>query len=134
MFGKDTYDLMDYFDEIRAQRTRPSISYSEIKKLDAMLSINNIPHEFYSDDFGAQITYARDGRWVLRKDGCGDVVINNGSFGHSEGLLEAMGFDITEEEYGDEVVGWLTAEQAFEFFKRQYEKDKLTRSDEGSNH
>lgn len=134
MFGKDIYDLINNCDEVMTKWTKPSISYSEIKKLDAMLSENDIPHIFHYYNFGAQITYARDGKWVLRKDGCGDAVINDASYGHSKGLLEVMGFDITEEEYGDEVVGWLTAEQAFEFFKRQYEKDKLMRSDEIPNH
>ena len=98
-----------------------------LQKLHEELEIAGIPHVFLCDDnpiFGGQIRYASDGKWELRKPGCGDVVCNMGSYGHEYGLLEAMGFDITEEEYGDEVVGYLTVDKAFEFFKRQYEKDQ----------
>lgn len=105
-----------------------SVDDSEIKKLDTMLTCAGIPHDLHKfHEGGWQITYCYDGEWALRRKGCGDVVINDGSYGHESGLLEAMGFDITDEEYGDEVVGYLTAEQAFEFFKRQYEKDKRER-------
>ena len=105
-----------------------SVDDTEIKKLDTMLTHAGIPHDLHKfHEWGWQITYAPDGEWVLRKESCGDVVIHDGSYGHELGLLEAMGFDITDEEYGDEVVGYLTAEQAFEFFKRQYEKDKRER-------
>ena len=104
-----------------------SVDDSEIKKLDTMLTRASIPHDLHKFHEGWQITYCYDGEWELRRKGCGDVVIHDGSYGHESGLLEAMGFDITDEEYGDEVVGYLKAERAFEFFKRQYEKDKRER-------
>ena len=98
--------------------------YSEIFKLDDMLTESGIPHDLHPFQMrGWQITYSKDGNWEWRKPGCGDVVLHNGSYGHEHGLMEAGGFDITREEYGDEVLGWLNAEKAFAFFKRQYEKD-----------
>ena len=104
----------------------PSLNYSELFKLDRMLSEYHIPHDLHKvHGFGWQITYAKDGTFELRKPGCGDAVINETSYGHEEGLIEIMGFDIDEKIYGDEVIGWLTAEKAFVFFERQYKKDAM---------
>lgn len=44
----------------------------------------------------------------------GDAICHRGSYGHERGLLEIMGLDITEEEYGDAVLGYLTAEEVLE--------------------
>ena len=112
--------MMEYYFE---SFLHSEIDDTEIKKLDTMLTQAGIPHKLSRFSRGWQITYANDGIFELRKSGCGDVVCHEGSYGHEQGLLEAMGFDITDEFYGDEVVGYLTAEDAFEFFKRQYEKD-----------
>ena len=108
-----------------------NMEYAEIFKLDGMLTAAGIQHELTNrPGWGWQITYAADGKWELRKPGCGDAVINSMSYGHDNGLIEVMGFDITDEEYGDEVVGWLRAEEAFRFFKRQYEKDQKIQNGE----
>ena len=128
MEDKDMDLLMNVVDTaiIRAFRLGSgAVDCSEIKKLDEMLTESGIPHEMHPFYEGYQITYSKDGEWEWRKSGCGDVVVHNTSYGHEKGLLEAGGFNdfITEEEYGDEVVGWLTAEEAFEFFRKQYEKD-----------
>lgn len=42
-----------------------------------------------------------------------DAVCHSGSYGRHDGLLEMMGL-VNEEEVGDAVEGWLTAEQVFE--------------------
>lgn len=42
-----------------------------------------------------------------------DAICHNGSYGRHDGLLEMMGL-VNEEEVGDSVEGWLTAEQVFE--------------------
>ena len=96
-----------------------------IFELDRKLADAGIPHTLreIEGNFGWQITYPEEDKWELRKPGCGDVVWNEMSYGHWEGLLEAMGFDITTEKDGDEVVGWLTVDKAFDYFKRQWEKD-----------
>lgn len=39
-----------------------------------------------------------------------DAVCHYGSYGYKEGLLEIMGSIVDEEKDGDEVVGWLTAQ------------------------
>jgi len=91
--------------------------------LDEKLTQAGIPHILQdmgivdNGDFGWQIVYPDNEH---RK---GDVVCNIASYGHEQDLLEAMGFDITKERDGDDVVGYLTADQAFEYFARQWGKD-----------
>ena len=45
-----------------------------------------------------------------------DLVCHGGSYGHTEGLLEAMVSDeyAEEHEWGDTVKGWLSTDEAFE--------------------
>ena len=96
-----------------------------IFELDRMLTDSKIPHVLRQQEGfrGAawQIVYPNISEW--EKGYGGDVVWNECSYGNKEGLLEAMGFDITEEKDGDTVVGWLTAEDAYKYFERQFEKD-----------
>ena len=40
-----------------------------------------------------------------------DVICQRGSYGYEEGLLEAMGSIVNEEEIGDRVEGYLTADE-----------------------
>ena len=49
-----------------------------------------------------------------------DAVCHNYSYGGDRGLIEVMG-DCVRSEEGDSVRGWLTAEQAFEYFKKANE-------------
>lgn len=97
------------------------MKYDEIFKLDMMLIEAGIPHDIYPMEggFGWQICYPNS----LEKIRKGDVVINRMSYGHQHGLLEAMGFGIDKKDDGDTVVGFLTAEQAFQYFKRQFDAD-----------
>ena len=44
----------------------------------------------------------------------GDAICHRGSYGHENGELEIMGLDVTKEEYGDSVLGYLTAEEVLE--------------------
>ena len=46
----------------------------------------------------------------------GDAVCHTGSYGHEMGLLEIMGLDIDEEEVGDEVLGYLNAEEVVDHY------------------
>lgn len=41
-----------------------------------------------------------------------DAICHSGSYGHEQWLIEIMS------KYEEDVVGWLTAEQAFEYFKK----------------
>jgi len=54
--------------------------------------------------------------WFMDENGkeIGDAICHAGSYGHEDGLLEIMGLDITIDEYGDSVLGWLTAEEVLE--------------------
>ena len=66
------------------------------------------------------------GGWIIIYGGksmSGDVIEHCGSYGRADDLLEAYGFDIDPEVEGDTVVGYLTKEEAFEYFKRAWEKE-----------
>lgn len=105
------------------------ISSKSIYELEDMLKEAGIPHEMRMMDgddntvFGYQIVYPSLSEWMEEKAGSGDVVCNEISYGHEQDLLEAMGFDIP----GSDVEGFLTAQQAFEYFERQYRKDRESR-------
>lgn len=53
----------------------------------------------------------------------GDAICHAGSYGHENGLIEIMGLDITVEEYGDSVLGYLTAEEVLEHLDNALRKD-----------
>lgn len=97
---------------------------NEMTKLAILLAKNNIPFELVgmksmSDDmktFNKPVVQIISPSIVNRKM---DAVCHNVSYGGRDGLLEIMVEDPAfEEENGDAVVGWLTAEDALPYFKR----------------
>lgn len=48
-----------------------------------------------------------------RRKRVADAVCHSFSYGHEEGLLEIMGLGVEREVVGDDVEGWLTAEEVF---------------------
>ena len=48
----------------------------------------------------------------------GDAVCHSGSYGHEDGLLEIMGLGICVENDGDDVKGWMTAEEVIQQLKK----------------
>ena len=77
---------------------------NEMTKLIEILKKNNIPFEVTSCEGAPQVWYPN------RKHVVCDVVCHKYSFGGKDGLLEIMGL-VDEEEVGDEVEGYLTAEE-----------------------
>ena len=93
-------------------------SYTEILKLDKMLTDANIPHTLDRYFDGWQICYPNnDGRVA-------DAIQHFGSYGNAENLLEIMGL-IKPEETSDSVLGHLTAEDVFNRISEHY-KDHPT--------
>lgn len=88
-----------------------------IYKLSYMLSTAGIPHVLRDVYDGYQIIYPSEENRV------GDAVCHSYSYGHKQNLLEVMGLGICKKNNGDDVIGWLTAEDAFKYFERQYKKD-----------
>jgi hypothetical protein len=89
----------------------------QILRLGSMLQSANIPFELRDCWEGYQICYPS-------KEECiSDAVCHAGSYGHEKGLLEMMGL-IDEEEVGDSVEGWLTAEQVFERWQKHWLEHK----------
>ena len=81
---------------------------TEMEKLEIMLTTMNVPFEITDHWSGSkQIWYPSC------EDKICDVICFYGSYGYERGLLEIMGL-VDEEETGDSVEGWLTAEEVFE--------------------
>ena len=53
----------------------------------------------------------------------GDAICHSGSYGHENGLLEIMGLGICVENDGDDVKGWMTADNVIHQL-RQYLKEE----------
>lgn len=77
---------------------------NEMTKLIEILKKNNIPFEVTSCWGASQLWYPNSKHAVC------DVVCHKFSFGGKDGLLEIMGL-VDEEEVGDDVEGYLTAEE-----------------------
>ena len=92
-------------------------NYTEILKLDKMLTDAQIPHTLGRFMDGWQVIYPDKEKWVA------DAIEHRGSYGHEENLLEIMGL-IKPEETCDTVLGWLTAEDVFQRFSEHYKGEK----------
>lgn len=93
-------------------------SYTEILKLDKMLTDANIPHTLDRFFDGWQVIYSVNGNRIA------DAIQHFGSYGNSENLLEIMGL-VKPEETSDSVLGCLTAEDVFNRISEHY-ADYLT--------
>ena len=81
-------------------------SYTEILKLDKMLTDANIPHTLDRFLDGWQVIYFVNGNRIS------DAIQHYGSYGNTENLLEIMGL-VKPEETSDSVLGHLTADDVF---------------------
>ena len=91
--------------------------YTEILKLKEMLEKAKIPFVWDSKCLdGFHLIYSIDGEVVC------SVVEFTGSYGASRDLLEIMGLmtEKEEQETGDIVLGWLTAEDVFNRIKTHW--------------
>ena len=89
---------------------------TQITKLAILLAKADIPFELFPFDVGGEATIQiacpdKNGMLV-------DAVSHKFSYGGNDGLIEVMG-SINPKEPNDDVVGWLTAEEAFKYFKRE---------------
>ena len=91
-------------------------SYTEILKLDKMLTEANIPHILNRMFDGWAIVYPSYDECMVA-----DVIQHYGSYGSNENLLEIMGL-VDYEEAGDCVLGNLTAEEVFKRMSEHYAK------------
>ena len=86
--------------------------FIELNKLFGYLN----EHGYYAEMRGLW-----DGYQVRTYDEAGnllwDAVCHEFSYGGSKGLLETMGLDMGELNCGDDVVGWLTADDIIEALK-----------------
>lgn len=89
-------------------------SYTEILKLDKMLTDANIPHTLDRFLDGWQVIYSVNGNKIA------DAIQHYGSYGNTENLLEIMGLLTEEEEKCDSVKGWLTADDVFNRMSEHY--------------
>jgi len=76
-------------------------------RLASMCLANNIPFEIAELYEGMIVAYPSFENRVS------DAICHNGSYGRKEGLLEIMGLVNAEKTDGDDVEGYLTAEEVF---------------------
>ena len=88
-------------------------SYTEILKLDKMLTEANIPHTLARFLDGWQVIYPTDEERVA------DAIQHFGSYGNAENLIEIMGL-VKPEEDSDNILGHLTAEDVFKRISEHY--------------
>ena len=88
---------------------------NEMTKLIEILKKSNIPFQVTSCEGAPQVWY------LNRKHVVCDAVCHKFSFGGKDGLLEIMGL-VDEEEVGDEVEGYLTAEEVANRIFEHYHK------------
>lgn len=97
----------------------PWPGFVEILKLESMLVDAGIPYEKKVHCGGWLIVMNdNEGKYI------GDAIEHCGSYGNSDDEIEIMGFNIDPEEVGDSVIGCLSADEAFEYFKRASDKLK----------
>jgi hypothetical protein len=90
-------------------KEKEAINLTELGKLCCWLATNNFRFTFKTFFDGAQIVvYSKDNSRAW------DAVCHSGSYGHEDGLLEIMGCIVDEDECGDTVRGWLTANDVIE--------------------
>lgn len=100
-------------------------NYTEILKLDKMLTEANIPHTLNRFFDGWVIVYPSEDENMVA-----DAIQHCGSYGNTENLLEIMGL-IEPEETSDCVLGNLSAEDVFNRVSRHYEAHKNEKGGEG---
>lgn len=89
-------------------------SYTEILKLDKMLTEASIPHTLDRFLDGWQICYPNNDNRVA------DAIQHFGSYGNEENLIEIMGLLTPEEEDCDSVLGHLSAKDVFKRMNEHY--------------
>ena len=99
--------------------------YTEILKLNEMLTKAKIPHSIRRWFDGYQIIYFYKGERIA------DAIELSGSYGADKNLLEIMGCLTSEEEEQDDVLGYLTAKEVFERFSKDFINRKLITNKEG---
>ena len=86
-------------------------------RLASMLQTAEIPFEMRPVHDGYQVCYPSVANCIS------DAVCHDFSYGHEKCLLEIMGL-VDEEEVGDTVEGWLTAEQVFERWAKHWTENQ----------
>ena len=123
-------ELMALIEKMNANR--PKYEYTEIKKLDKLLTEANIPHYFLAEDDENryQIAYYGPSGRPIPKPGtvmgigieavC-SAIQNAGSYGNEKDLIEICGLLTDEELEEDSVKGYLTAEDVFNRIKEHWD-------------
>ena len=86
---------------------KEKLNLTELTNLYFWLNINNYNFTYEPFFDGAQIIVYSEGERLW------DAVCHGGSYGHEDGLLEIMGA-IVRDDAGDDVEGWLTADDVIE--------------------
>lgn len=98
--------------------------YTEIKKLDILLTELGVPHEMHEMMDGYQICVPKNHQPNSFE---GDAIQHFGSYGAEQNLIEVYGFNLNSPD------GYLTAEAALVYFHEWYLKKKRRRADNASD-
>lgn len=82
---------------------------TEMNKLVVLLAKAGVPFEINAFDFLGKPTFQICCPSIKEKKV--DAICHEGSYGHHDGLIEIMS------DYEIDVIGWLTAEEAFKYFQ-----------------
>lgn len=100
--------------------------FPELDILEDYLIRNGIPHDRI--DFYGELYFNRHQIIVYedneKKKRSWDVICQFGSYGYEEGLLEVMGVPVVRDSDGDDVCGYLTAENVIERFEEYMNKKR----------
>lgn len=108
----------------RFREVHPTQMYQLINEL---LTLNYNKYFYVQQSFGGypQVIFLDH-----KKNMIGDAICHAGSYGHEDGLLEISGLDITEDEYGDTVLGYLTAAKVIEHLEATLAKVSILEMEE----
>ena len=111
--------LLPEFDENGKIKHKGEL-FTAIKELDSKLDELGIPHEMREHFDGYQICVPAhlERRWE------GDAIQTSVSYGAEQNLIEVWGFNLHEPE------GFLTADEALEYFITWHEKEKRSNKNE----
>ena len=105
--------------------------HKEMTKLVSLIAKANIPFEIIASD---RIGYYDQNEYITYNiavpssdianhySGAMDAASSDSTYGGRDGLIEVMGFRSCKDITNHDVVGWLTAEEAFKLIKQGWER------------
>lgn len=102
----------------REDENRPILHYTN-----HLYSIHSLASDLLAESLNRhQIKVYEDVENMDNDNWCWDAICHYGSYGYEKGLLETMG-ELVPEDYGDVVMGYLTAEDIIKMLEERNKED-----------